>query len=224
MHGVRGWLAVTLAAALIATCPALAADLHIRVVDRSGHPLADAIVYADTAAPVPHGKLPRASIDQINRQFVPRVNVVQAGTAVYFPNSDNIRHSVYSFSPAKTFELKLYAGKAAPPVVFDKPGIVVLGCEIHDSMIAWLLVVNTPYFAKSNAQGLATLRNLPSGDYRLRAWHEPMRQATAAEPLHLGPGAVPADITIRIKDNTAPVQGPAMPGMPGMAGMPGMSQ
>lgn len=213
MRRLRGWLAATLATAAIAPFCARAADLHVRVVDASGQPLANAIVYAEPAAPVSHAKPPNAVIDQVNRQFVPRVSVVQVGTAIYFPNSDNIRHSVYSFSPAKTFELSLYAGKAAPPVVFDKPGIVVLGCEIHDSMVAWVLVVNTPFHARSNTQGRVTLRNLPEGDYRLYAWHEPMRQATTAEPLHMQAGAAPSGIELRINANTAPVPAPAMPGM-----------
>jgi plastocyanin len=212
MHQLRGWLSVTLVAAAIAPC-VRAADVRVRVVDASGRPLANAIVYAEPAAPPPRAKPPNAVIDQVNRQFVPRVSVVQVGTSIYFPNSDNIRHSVYSFSPAKTFELSLYAGKAAPPVVFDKPGIVVLGCEIHDSMVAWVLVVNTPFHARSNPQGRVTLRDLPAGDYRLYAWHEPMRQATAAEPLRVQAAASPPEVRLQIDANTAPMQAPAMPGM-----------
>jgi plastocyanin len=213
MHRLRGWLAVTLAAAAIMPLHGYAADVHIRVLDASGQPLANAIVYAEPTVPMAHAKPPKAVIDQINRQFLPRVSVVQVGTSIYFPNSDNIRHSVYSFSPAKTFELSLYAGKTAPPVVFDKPGIVVLGCEIHDSMVAWVLVVNTPFYGKSSAQGRVTLRNVTAGDYSLYAWHEPMRMATAAEPLHIRGDSPPADITLRIDAGTASAPAPAMSGM-----------
>lgn len=214
MHRLRGWVAVTLAAAAMAPFSAGAADLHVQVLDALGQPLANAIVYAEPTVPVPHGKPPNAVIDQVNRQFVPPVTVVQVGTSIYFPNSDNIRHSVYSFSPAKTFELSLYAGKTAPPVVFDRPGIVVLGCEIHDNMVAWVLVVNTSHYAQSNDRGSLTLRNLPAGDYRVRAWHEPMREATAEKSLHVQSGISPPAITIHIAASAAPAQAPAMPGMP----------
>lgn len=214
MRCICAGLAAALLTAAAALAPVDAADLQVRLVDSSGSPLANAIVYAMPATPMQHGKLPAVIIDQVQRQFVPRVSVVQTGTAIDFPNSDNIRHSVYSFSPAKTFLLKLYAGRSAPPVVFDKPGIVVLGCEIHDSMVAWLLVVSTPYFAKSDAQGLATLRNLRAGEYALHAWHEPMRQATAATSLRIQPAVAPAAVEIRLDDRAMPMQGPAMPGMP----------
>jgi len=222
MHRVWTGLAVMLAIAMVGQVRA--ADLQVRVVDGTGHPLADAVVYAVPAVSIPHGKLPMAIIDQINRQFVPRVSVVQAGTAIDFPNSDNIRHSVYSFSPAKTFELKLYAGRAAPPVTFDKAGIVVLGCEIHDTMVAWLLVVNTPYYGKSDSRGVVTLHDLRPGDYDLRAWHEPMRQESAGQALRVAPGAFRLpDITVRLDVGAKPGQAPPASAASAMAAMPGMS-
>lgn len=219
------WVPAGFALALaLAMGQARAADLQVRVVDGAGHPLADAVVYAVPSIPVPHGKLPMAIIDQVHRQFVPRVSVVQAGTAIDFPNSDNIRHSVYSFSPAKTFELKLYAGRAAPPVTFDRAGIVVLGCEIHDTMVAWLLVVNTPYYGKSDSRGVATLHDLRAGDYDLQAWHEPMRQQSAGQPLRVAPGAVRLpDITVRLDANPTPGEAPPASAASAMAAMPGMS-
>lgn len=171
------WIALTLAAPLVAA----SADLQVRVVSASGAPAVDAIVYAVPATAIAHSPLPHAVIDQINRQFTPRVNVVQAGTPVDFPNSDNIRHSVYSFSPAKVFTLKLYAGKPAEPIVFDKPGLVVLGCNIHDRMLAWLLVVDTPYYARTDRSGTALLSKLPAGDYSLHAWHTPLTEDQQVE-------------------------------------------
>ncbi|MGH8256199.1 MAG: methylamine utilization protein [Steroidobacteraceae bacterium] len=188
----------------------------MKVIGNDGRPLTDAVVYAVPATPVPRAKLPSARIDQIHRQFVPRVNVIQVGTSVDFPNSDNIRHSVYSFSPAKTFLLKLYAGETAPAVTFDKPGIVVLGCEIHDSMIAWLLVVDTPYYGKSDAHGFVVLRNLLAGNYSLHAWHEPLREATASQPLRVVAGAPLPGITVRLNATATTARVPAMSGMPGM--------
>jgi plastocyanin len=170
----------------LGTMAARAADLPVRVENASGTSLADAIVYAVPMTPAARTAPAKGTIDQVNRQFVPRVSVVQTGAAIEFPNSDNIRHAVYSFSPAKTFTLKLYAEKPANPVVFDKSGVVVLGCTIHDHMIAWVLVVDTPYFGHTGPSGAATLA-LPPGDYRLYAWHEPMTDPSAGELLHVEP-------------------------------------
>jgi len=178
-------VATGLAAAL-----APAAELVVHVQTAVNVPVEDAIVYAVPARPTAAAPGLKYSVDQVNRQFVPRINVVQTGTAVRFPNSDNIRHSVYSFSAARVFTLKLYAGKSTDPVVFDKAGLVVLGCNIHDQMVSWLLVVDTPYFAHTDHGGAATLSRLPPGDYTLRTWHEPMTEdEQLAEPLHVDAGA-----------------------------------
>jgi plastocyanin len=167
-----------------------AADLIVHVQSAANAPVENAVVYAVPASPAPPAVGLKYSIDQVNREFVPRINVVQTGTAVRFPNSDNIRHSVYSFSPAKVFTLKLYAGKSADAMVFDKAGLVVLGCNIHDLMVSWLLVVDTPYFAHTDHSGVATLTRVPPGNYTLRTWHEPMTEdQQVAEPLHVDAGA-----------------------------------
>ena len=98
--------------------------------------------------------------------FTPRVSVVETGTSVGFPNSDDVLHHVYSFSPAKRFELPLYSGRPASTVVFDQPGVVVLGCNIHDWMIGWIVVLDTPHHARSDDEGLVRLQ-VPDGDYQL---------------------------------------------------------
>lgn len=199
MRGRAGWVGLACAMSLHAAS-ARAEQLRASVVDQTGAPVADAVVYAtpadlkikDAAAVVPARKRPTAIIDQIKRRFVPLVSVVQTGTAVSFPNRDNIEHDVYSFSPAKRFELHLYHGVPAEPVVFDKPGLVVMGCNIHDQMIAYLLVVDTPWFAKTDAHGQAAIDGVPGGTYRLTVWHYrmaapealPSRDASAAP----GPG------------------------------------
>jgi plastocyanin len=128
-------------------------------------------VYAESlGGPAPVARAgTRVTVDQVNKEFVPRVSIVQAGTEVFFPNSDNIRHSIYSFSPAKTFTTKLYSGREAAPVQFDQTGLVVLGCNIHDRMVAWVLIVDSPWIGKSGADGVATLRALPPGEYRVTA-------------------------------------------------------
>jgi plastocyanin len=150
----------------------------------AGAAAADTVVYAEAVgarAPMPAPK--GAVIDQIRKEFVPRVNVIQTGAAVSFPNKDNIRHNVYSFSPAKTFELKLYHGTPSQPVVFDRAGIVTLGCNIHDKMIAYVLVVDTPYFAKTDAGGHARLDGLAPGEYDITAW-QPQDGGTSAVAMH----------------------------------------
>lgn len=147
-----------------------AAELGVEVFDASGAPIENAVVYAE-----PENKgspsIAPAIIEQRGKQFNPLVSVVQTGSDITFPNFDSVRHHVYSFSPAKTFELKLYSGVPASPVKFDKAGTVILGCNIHDNMLAFIQVVDTPYFAKTNKLGKAILHDLPNGNYSLKTWH-----------------------------------------------------
>ena len=147
-----------------------AASLNVMVKDAKGAPLADAVVYAKSSSATTHSPKP-AVIDQRDKQFIPYVTAIQVGTSVMFPNKDNIRHHVYSLSPAKRFELPLYAGVPAAPVVFDKEGFVTLGCNIHDWMIAYVAVLATPYFEVTKTDGRAVLKDLPPGEYSVFAWH-----------------------------------------------------
>src|SRR6185369_4397725 len=152
-----------------------------------------------------------AVIDQIGKQFVPHVLVVPVGTAVSFPNRDQIRHHVYSFSPAKTFEIPLYAGQPERLIDFDRPGEVVLGCNIHDWMKAYVFVVDTPYFAVTDAAGLAAIA-LPAGDYRVEVWHPQQdgEPSATARPLTVKPGAAAQlDFTIGQKHVWRPRRSPA---------------
>lgn len=175
---------------LLALAPlAHAVDLDVKVTDAAGQPLADAVVYVVPATSVALPPPKPGAIDQAGKQFVPTVSAVQVGSTVRFPNSDNIRHQVYSFSPAKVFSLKLYSGRSADPVLFDKPGLVVLGCNIHDQMIAWLLVVPTPWFATTKAEGQVRLQGLPAGDYQLFAWHPGLPGEPPARRVVLGKDA-----------------------------------
>ncbi len=118
----------------------------------------------------PSARASTATMDQRASAFVPRVLPVQVGAKVSFPNNDRIRHQVYSFSEAKTFELPLYAGADVPQVEFDKPGVVVVGCNIHDSMIGYVVVLDTPYFGRAGDGGQAIV-DAPPGRYLLQAWH-----------------------------------------------------
>ena len=147
--------------------------MQVEVLDAAGRPLPDAVVFLESADARKAVKpLSGAEMAQEKRQFVPGVLVVPVGTEVRFPNHDSVRHHVYSFSPAKKFELKLYTGTPSNPVLFDRPGVAVLGCNIHDQMVGWIVVVDTPYYARTPAApGRAQIDNVPPGTYTLRTWH-----------------------------------------------------
>ena len=153
-----------------------------------------------------------AVVDQINQQFVPYVSAVQVGTAVTFPNHDNVRHHVYSFSPAKKFELPLYAGIPAEPVVFDREGIVTLGCNIHDWMLAYVAVLGTPYFQITRDDGRVSLRNLPAGSYHVQVWQPRMKVVPekVAQTVELTGAENSASFVLELKPDWRSKKGPAL--------------
>ena len=188
----------------------LAGSLEVIVKDDKGGPGSDAVVYAvgaASAAPKKH-----AVVDQRDKQFVPYVTAVQVGTAVSFPNSDNIRHHVYSFSPAKKFELPLYSGVPAEPVVFDKVGFVTLGCNIHDWMIAYVAVLPTPYFQVTRQDGRALLKDLPPGQYTVQVWHPGLKgQPEAfAQRVDVGGGTKSLQFTLPLKHDVRAKRAPGL--------------
>lgn len=193
--------ALLAAATLFAAWAAQAASVQLQVHDSAGRPLADAVVFLESREARALVKPARnGAIAQVDKQFSPSVTVVTVGTAVEFPNRDTVRHHVYSFSPVKTFELKLYAGTPANPVSFDRPGVAVLGCNIHDHMTAWVVVVETPYFTRSGADGRASLDGVPAGDYRLRLWHARLPVGTAPSDQALTVTAGGAAATVQLAE------------------------
>lgn len=152
-----------------------AGNLRVVVQDAKQHGIAEVVVIATAAAPATPAPAPvgaaLATMDQRDLAFVPEVLVVRTGTAISFPNHDVVKHQVYSFSPAKTFQLPLYVGKAHPPILFDKPGIVTIGCNIHDSMLGFIYVTDSPWFARTDSAGVAQLAELPAGSYDIVLWH-----------------------------------------------------
>lgn len=181
-RGLRPRAAGTLLACALGATPAQAATLGATVRDEGREPVADAVVYAvplDAPAPAPPDYPETIEIDQIDKEFVPHVTAVRVGTRVSFPNRDQIRHHVYSFSEAKTFEIPLYKGVPAEPVTFGRDGEVALGCNIHDWMKAYVFVSETPWFDVTGPDGRAALE-LPAGAYRLQVWH-PRLRGTPAE-------------------------------------------
>ena len=149
-----------------------AAQVTINVQDKKGNPLTNIVVLVrgDTETYMTKEMPAEAIMDQINREFVPHTLVVQKGMHVKFPNSDSVQHHVYSFSPAKTFELKLYSELEVEPFLFDQAGVVELGCNVHDWMLGYIYVADTPYFAQTNVQGAVSI-DIPAGDYELSLWH-----------------------------------------------------
>ncbi|MFC2991938.1 Cupredoxin [Halomonas tibetensis] len=153
---------------LVGAAPALAASLQV-VDAHDNTPLAGAVVEVHH----PGSYLPRTDNDIIQRDatFIPHVSLVPAGSRVSFPNRDTTRHHVFSFSPAKPFELELYLQETPPPLAFDRAGVVVLGCNIHDHMRAFLVVSDAPTAAMTDADGRVSLADLPPGTHALRVWH-----------------------------------------------------
>lgn len=173
-------LDLTLAALCLAAPPVLGAPVTVQVSDAAGRALPEAVVLLEpVSGKVAVRPMPEVQIAQEKRQFVPRVTLITVGTPVSFPNFDTVRHHVYSFSKAKTFEIKLYAGVPGRPEVFDKPGIAVLGCNIHDRMAAWVVVADTPWHAMSGADGLARIADAPPGAYQLSVWHAGLAASSA---------------------------------------------
>jgi len=160
-----------------AASPLFAANLSVRVVDASGRPVRDAVVtlYPSGSAARPARPGGRYTVSQQNLQFHPFLAVVPVGADVSFPNLDPTRHHVYSFSPAKKFELKLFAKDQSRTVHFDKPGVVALGCNIHDQMSAFIVVTDSAWTARTNAQGVASFSDAPSVPARLTVWHPYLR-------------------------------------------------
>jgi plastocyanin len=134
------------------------------------------------------------NMGQRDKAFEPPVLIIQTGTMVNFPNFDTVRHHVYSFSAIHPFEIKLYAGTPAAPVLFDKPGIATLGCNIHDRMLGFIHVVDTPYFGLTNERGQLTLE-LPNGDHRARVWTQVMSESFAGVEQDLRAGKGPVTLT-----------------------------
>jgi plastocyanin len=150
-----------------------------QVLGADGKPVANAVVFVqEPAAMQPAAASQPAIMDQFNKTFVPETLPIAVGTQVRFPNRDQIRHHVYSFSRPKRFELPLYKGEDAPPVLFDKPGVVKIGCNIHDWMSAVILVLPNDRFAVTKEDGTFSLPGLDAGTYMIAAWHTQSRDKT----------------------------------------------
>ena len=159
------------------------AEVKIQVIDSNGQPVPNAVVSVPLSGAdisinptnLDQSSLEPVVMDQIDKQFLPRVLVVNAWQPVIFPNSDQVRHHVYSFSKPNDFEIRLYSGNQLEPLRFEHPGVVVLGCNIHDDMVGYLYVEQNELAHVSDSNGVVVFddkylnNSLP--EQRVTVWH-----------------------------------------------------
>lgn len=182
-----GTVATILCLCLAATA-AFAGDLRIRMLDSEGGPVPEVVVHLEALDPAAGtGAMPAAgaTMNQQDLAFDPHVLVVRTGTRIDFPNNDDVRHHVYSFSPAMRFNFSVDSGTVRESLEFAEPGIVTLGCNIHDGMLGYIVVVDTPYFTKTDGQGVAEFSSLPPGRYEVSIWTPRARPKDLPEPVVL---------------------------------------
>lgn len=194
------WTLLTSLLLMLAALQAVASEMAVTVIDRDGNPVSDVAVFVEQ----PGGDSvsvtgQTATMDQVDAQFVPHLLVVQKGTRVNFPNSDVIAHHVYSFSRPNEFILPLYKGNAHSPIDFDHPGIVTLGCNIHDHMLAYILVVDGPAFGKTGKEGRVVLDAAPDSAATVRIWSPRIR-----DDSDLLVQAAGSDLVFRLDKNLRP--------------------
>jgi len=176
-------------ACLLVSSRSWAGDITGRVVTPAGEPVAQAIVFIEAGSvPEPSGERAPVIMDQVDKEFIPHLLPIVVGTPVRFPNHDQIHHHVYSFSRLMSFDLPLYRDEEPPPVVFDRPGVVRVGCNIHDWMSGVIFVLPTEYFATTDANGAFAIKNVPAGSHTVLAWHERSAQkvGATAQPVQVG--------------------------------------
>lgn len=206
MQALKLFLALLVSMLVAAVAPAaVARTVSGQVLGQDGKPVAQAVVFVqEPAALPPAASAAPAIMDQFNKTFVPEMLPIAVGTQVRFPNRDQIRHHVYSFSRPKRFELPLYKGEDAPPVLFDKPGVVKIGCNIHDWMSAVILVLPNDRFAVTKEDGSFSLPGLDAGTYTITAWHAQSRDKTEDLAQRVEVGASDPQLTFKL--SLAPVR------------------
>ncbi len=195
--------ALALTASILAGCAPLthAAELTVTATDQSQTPVEQLVVWLtplDQPVPAAPAEL-SATIEQIDEEFVPYLSVVRVGTRVAFPNRDNVQHHVYSLSRPAKFEIPLHGGQTTESVVLDTPGLIPVGCNIHDWMISHIVVVDTPWFGQCDATGTLTLSDLPAGRYTLNAWHPRLRKAQEQEVTITAAAATRVALELRLR-------------------------
>jgi plastocyanin len=186
-------VALLIAAARVATA-ADTGTVMVTISSAAG-PVADAVVLIDAPPQAVAAGAPHAIITQRDMKFTPHVLVVAAGTTVDFPNRDPLLHNVVSASPAKRFDLGMYAQGETKSVTFDAPGVVELRCHVHPAMSGFVVVHTSPYAAVTDARGLYTIGGIPPGTYPVRVWHETLAERATTVTVHPG-GVQPLDLRL----------------------------
>ena len=164
-----------------------AASIRVRILDRDDGPVPEVVISARPldAAAEPRATAPTVRMNQQQLAFEPHILIVSTGTGIEFPNEDDVRHHVYSFSPTKQFNFSIDSGASHEAMRFDVPGVVTLGCNIHDEMLAYIVVVDTPHFAKTGPDGSVELTGLTSGRYELSIWSSRIAQKHQPEAVEI---------------------------------------
>jgi len=200
----RRTLSLAIVALLASGQAAIATTLTTEVIDQDGRPVANAVV---TLVPDSKGTMPAAAtrlsadktIDQRNETFLPLVTIVPKGGHIAFANNDQTTHQVYSFSAIKQFEITLARGEKSQPFVFDNPGVAALGCNIHDHMIAYAFVAESPWTALADADGRATIADVPNGNYQAQVWHPKFPPGRELPSLHASLSGDTTRLTVTVK-------------------------
>jgi plastocyanin len=168
---MRACLSLLVALSSLAGVLSAATTVDLHATARSGaRPRPQAVLWLDVPAGSPAGQM-KALLDQRNIDFSPRVLVVRVGTVIEFPNNDRVFHNVFSFHDGKRFDLGLYPVGTSKRVTIDHPGLSRIFCNIHPNMAAYIMAVETPYYALSDENGRLTIPNVPPGTYAYHAWH-----------------------------------------------------
>jgi plastocyanin len=200
----RGILSLATVVLLASSEAAVATNFTAEVVDQDGHPVANAVV---TLIPDAKTSMPPAStrlvtektIDQRNETFLPLVTIVPKGGHISFSNNDQTTHQVYSFSAVKQFEITLTRGEKSQAIAFDNVGVAALGCNIHDHMIAYAFVAESPWTALTAADGRATIADVPTGNYQTQVWHPKFPPGREPPSLRTSLSGDTARLTVTLK-------------------------
>jgi plastocyanin len=191
------------AALLFAVCgSARATTFTAEVDDQDGRPVANAVIVLvpDSKTSIPASHLPaERTIDQRSETFIPLVTIVPKGGHIVFANNDQTTHQVYSFSSVKQFEITLTRGEKSPPIAFDNSGVAALGCNIHDHMIAYAFVAESPWAVLTGSDGRGTISEVPPGNYEAQVWHPKLPPGRAMPSLKASVSGDTTRLTVNIK-------------------------
>ncbi len=194
------------AAAFLVAATAQAENATVLVTDDTGAPVRDAVVSLTSLDAALNGDgagKSAAVMTQQNKEFSPHVLPVRAGTTVRFPNKDDFRHQIYSFSKAKPFEISLYSGDEDKRETFDRTGVVALGCNIHDNMVGYIYVLATDHYAATGRDGVARVGGLKPGKYTLAVWHPRQRGGELSQEAVVVAGSA-TELAVRVSLKPSP--------------------